>query len=118
MGRIVEIAGEKYYCGLDAIAARLGYKSRQTVRAKILNEGLLAIWGLVPGLRFRRWFTTDALLNQWLIGRAAQSRERVKRQRIATQEERRYTRRHAAKERQLDTRVAVGPNGAKPANET
>ena len=116
MGRIVEIAGEKWYIGLDAIAKRLGYKCMHTVRQKILKDGLLAILGHLPGGRKRGpcWHISDGLINAWLIARANLSRERVKRQRIATEYDRRNAKRHAARERDRDTRVAVGPNGNKP----
>ena len=113
---IIEINGEKWYIGLHTIAKRLGYKSAFTVRSKILKYGLLAIKGHLPGgqNRGQYWFISDSLIHSWYIGQSALSREQLKHQRIATHNDRRNAKRHAARERDRDTRVAVGPNGNKP----
>ena len=116
MGRIVIIAGEKWYVGLDAIAARLGYKCMFTIRTKILKEGLLAFRGHLPGAirRGQSWCISESLISAWYRGRAAMSREMIKKQRIATHDQRRYEKRHADRQRERDTRAAVGPNGTGP----
>ena len=115
-GKIIEINGEKWYLGLKAIAKRLGYKDSFPSRAQILKHGLLAIKGYLPGGRTRGqyWYISDSLIQAWYVGKAAISREELKHQRIATHEERRNAKRHAAREKERDTRVAVGPNGNKP----
>lgn len=118
--KIVEIGGEKYYVGLAAIAKRLGWKCAHTVRRHILASGLLAIKGHVPGGHSRKrgpvWYTSDSLLMAWQIAQSKISRDAMKKQKIATWPDRRYVQRRAAREKAVDTRVAVGPNGDRSAS--
>ena len=72
--------GPRYIIGLKRIGQAIGVKDAVTVKRRILRDGLLAIFGHPPGYRRRElvWYTSESLLNQWMIGLSGKSRDRLK----------------------------------------